>query len=40
MLAGDKADSARIRAAIPFALLRTAGNLSCLFELIPDRADI
>jgi hypothetical protein len=39
-LAGDGADSARIRAATPFALLQMAGDLAAEFNLIPETTDI
>src|SRR3712207_4887140 len=34
-IAGPKADSVVIRAAVPFAILELAGTLACHFELIP-----
>jgi hypothetical protein len=39
-LAGDDADSAKLRAAIPFALLWVAGELAKAFSLIPGPAAV
>jgi hypothetical protein len=39
-LAGDGADSPKIRAATPFALLQIVGNLAREFKLIPETTDI
>jgi hypothetical protein len=39
-LAGDEADSPKIRAAIPFAVVSIAGALAQQFEVIPVEADI
>src|SRR5204863_7459685 len=39
-LAGAEADSATKRAALPFALLGTAGTLAKHFGIIPDEADV
>jgi hypothetical protein len=39
-IAGNEADSARIRAALPFALLLTAGELAKAFGLIPEHTGV
>jgi hypothetical protein len=39
-LAGENADSARIRAALPFGLVLTAGGLAAGFGLLPESVDL